>query len=323
VNIAEVLGISHDKIYSLFQSGLRELLVEMPRYLLRAAKQLIRRKRGWLIVDDSTVNKMFGELFEGASRHYNSSTGTLINGHSIVTIAWTDGEITIPLLFAFYFCKEISADSHKTKIQLAKELIFQCKEKIDCKGVLMDGLYCSAEMIEFLNANNIEFEMRMHSNRKVKVQWYDEISLKKHPALKLNRNERSKTVKVIWKGLAVFVTIEKRKDKNGDITIVFLVSNRNVNAKCHISTYALRWGIEMLFRTLKQSIGLEHCQGRSIESQTMHIYASLFSYLFLQYYRLRNGLLNVESALKHLLQKKPTYAINCINTMDQIFAVFA
>lgn len=88
-----------------------------------------------------------------------------MHGYAIVVLAWTNGKTTIPLDFEFWFSKDVvSPDNYFTKIQLAKKLIERIIEVIEVKGVLLDGLYASEDMMQFLNNLGVRFEMRMHSN---------------------------------------------------------------------------------------------------------------------------------------------------------------
>ena len=49
---------------------------------------------------------MFAKLIPGLDYHMDSSTGNYTKGLSIETIAWTNGTITIPLGFNFWFSKK-------------------------------------------------------------------------------------------------------------------------------------------------------------------------------------------------------------------------
>ncbi|MBA2307495.1 transposase [Candidatus Dependentiae bacterium] len=108
-------------------------------------------------------------------------------------------------------------------------------------------------------------------------------SLKQHPALKLRRNEHSRTIKAEWHGLMLYYTVEKRKDKKGETSIVFLVSNFSASFKEYVRIYKLIWSIETFHRTAKQSLGLKNCQSTKLDMQKVRI-CNLFSiYAFLQH----------------------------------------
>lgn len=115
------------------------------------------------------------------------------------------------------------------------------------------------------------------------------------------RNQHSKTIQASWKGINLNFTAELRINKNGEKGIVFFVE---ALSNVHVKTYALCWRIEMMFRTCKQYLGLQHCSSRGFESQKLHVLLVLFCYTFLQYYIDWRLFKNVEDLIKHLLKVK-------------------
>ncbi|MBM3886590.1 transposase [Candidatus Dependentiae bacterium] len=66
----------------------------------------------------------------------------------------------------------------------------------------------------------------------------------------------------------------------------------------HVSHYSKRWSIEMLFRTTKQSIGLQECQSRSLVIQQNHVAAVLLAYAIAQLEMKKYKLDTPESAIR-------------------------
>jgi len=64
--------------------------------------------------------------------------------------------------------------------------------------------------------------------------------------------------------------------------------------------YDIRWNIEPMFRTMKQSLGLMHCSARSLKKQTLHIDAVFFGFAFLQYNKIKKKLLCPEDVIRTL-----------------------
>jgi hypothetical protein len=54
---------------------------------------------GYLIIDDTVIEKPFSKAMEGLSWVYDSSKKKAVWGYSIVLLIWTDGFIRIPLAF--------------------------------------------------------------------------------------------------------------------------------------------------------------------------------------------------------------------------------
>jgi len=320
--MAKALSISHDFLTRALDD--EDLLVCIPYAFIELVKQYSIKKKGWLIIDDTLIAKIFAKSIEGIESHFDSSTRRNLHGYSAVVLAWTNGKITIPLDFEFWFSKDlVQPDAYFTKIQIAQSLIKKIIEVIEIKGILLDGLYASKEMIRFLNKSQIRFEMRMHSNRVITLPNNEKVKLKNTRHLKMYKNQHAKTIRAIWKDIQLYFTAELRKDKHGKKSIVFIVSNWDAPSSQHVKTYAMRWPIEMIFRTSKQYLGLQHCMSRSIEKQKNHIYFVFFCYTFLQQYVDRKTFKSVEDVIKHLLELKPFRLAKRIASFTQIFDCFA
>lgn len=316
------LSLSHDQLYRTLRLG-NPIVIVISKVLLRLVLMLSAKEKGWLIVDDTLLAKTFGSLLPGLDFLHNASTGQFTKGLSMVTIAWTNGRITIPLSFKFWFSKNVIDSGYKTKIQLSQDLIADLSEYIDVKGVLLDGLYASKNMMKFLNARSINFEMRMASNRVIDLPNGKRMKIRDLRSLRPMRNARSRTIAAKWNGINVYLTSEIRINKRGGKSVVFLVSNYNAHSKNHVEAYKLRWNIEMIFRTSKQSLGLEECSSRKLDSQTIHIYLVFLSYAFLQNERILKGNANVEALIKAIQSSKSNTHRRLINRLDQFFRTYA
>ena len=177
------------------------------------------------------------------------------------------------------------------------------------KNLLADAAYISIDMIGFLKKLEIKFVTRIHSNRKVETVNGICLQMKKHPNLKLNKNLRSKIVKVKMKNIEVNVVVFKRKKKNSaEYENVYLVTNIDANANDIIKMYDIRWNIEPMFRTMKQSQGLMDCSARSLEKQSLHINSVFFGFAFLQHQKFKKKLGCPEDAIRMLQALKINHA---------------
>ena len=80
----------------------------------------------------------------------------------------TDSRFALPIDHSLWINKEFT-DSYATKTELAKMLIKSTIGTIKIKCVILDGLYATAELMDWLNQNGITFEMRFHSNRMITI----------------------------------------------------------------------------------------------------------------------------------------------------------
>ena len=191
--MAKVLNKSHDALYRFLAK--HDLFVPLfPSFFIKMANHFAKQKPGFLIVDDTAVSKIFAQCIEKLAWIYNSSLGRPERGLCIVVVAWSNGDITIPLAFTWWFSKKVvDKDCYKTKIQHACDLIDQIRKLVKFDYLLADGLYFSKDMAAFLNDRSIKFLMRCASNRKITTVDGVSEQIKNHQAIRLKRNQHSNT----------------------------------------------------------------------------------------------------------------------------------
>lgn len=318
--IAEYFGISHDVIYRYLTQN-ASLAALFPDMMIKLAQHFHKIKNGWLVVDDTALSKIYAQYIEGIHWIYNSSLKRPERGLCIVVIAWTNGDITIPIGFDWWFSKKIDKEKHQTKIKIAQKLVNSVYDITYFRKLLADAAYISVDMIAFLNGLQVSFITRIHSSRKVETEDGTCVQMKNHPKLKLMKNLRSKIVKAKVKGYWVNIVVFKRKKKNSyEHEKVFLVTNIYAKADEIIKMYDIRWKIEPMFRTLKQSLGLMHCSARSISKQTLHINAGFFGYAFLQHQKFYKKFSCPEDVIKSLRDSKLRTVTGLFNRFCRDFA---
>jgi len=318
VEIARTFSISHDKVNRILKAD-DATIAFIKDELIDLARTHSSLKSGNLILDDTLISKIYAKLIEGIDYNFNSATGKSEMSLCAVVLAWSNANVTIPLNFEFCFSKDIAGERYQTKIVIAKSLILDLIGKIDFDCIVMDGLYASEDMMLSLIDGNLKFSMRMPNNRIIDLGNGTKVKLREVKALKLNRNERSKSVKLFWRGIPLYITAELRIDKNGERSVVYIASNWEAPSKLYIATYKSRWPIEMVFRTSKQSLGLQECSARQLRKQRAHVFAVFKAYTFLQIEIYRRELPNVESLIKHLQNYKPHYIAQSLAAMGQFF----
>jgi hypothetical protein len=314
-SLAKNLNSSTNELYRILKNQ-KPLIPFFPQNFFAYIKSF--SKEGYFVIDDSTINKQFSKQIQGTSEVFDTIMNRALLGFSVVTLAWTDGITTIPLRFALWYNKDVAQDDYKTKVVLAKELIDSIPSSIEHKGLIFDGLYATKEMIIFLRAKKIRFVARAATNKVITYQGV-KAQLKKHTALKFRRNEHSRTIKAQWHELELYFTVEKRKDKHGEITIVFLVSNFQTVSSDYVHIYRFRWGIEVFYRTAKQSLGLKDCQSTDLNMQKIRLYNLFYTYAFLQHQKKLRKASNVESVIRSLQLLKEEDIMLALDSFNQLF----
>lgn len=320
--LAFLLKKNHDFLYQfLCKKSLSEILSNL---MITLIKEIHKNAPGWIIIDDTILSKLFSKLIVGTYDLYNSALRRPDRGFCIIVLCWSNGKITVPIKFKWLFSKEIIGEKHKTKSNLAEELLLFCKrKKIPFKYFTADGHYSTITLLPFLMDEKINFVMKISRNRKIKTCNGIYEQLQKHPALKLLRNSRCAKVKAFYHGKQYFFSSQKRQKKDGSYETIYLISNMDVKAKEYLKFYDGRWEIEEMFRTLKQSLGINDCQARDIDKQKVHIYTSLFAYAFLSIEKNRLNLENPEEAKKQLSQVKTSMIVYRIAAFSDNFQCFA
>ncbi len=141
--------------------------------------------------------------------------------------------------------------------------------------------------------------------------------------MRLVKNQRSKVVRGLWYGHNFFFSTVKRKNKNGEYSIVYQVSNMKKTAQEHVEIYRQRLVIEKVFRTTKQKLGLAHCAARSLNKQKLYIYAVFTAYAFLEIEKTKKNKLNPESVVSSLKNIKSEHVMNKRSLLIGNFAYVA
>ena len=301
--LAKEIKKSHDFLYEYLCSN-----KITSRFTNKLLKELInyhnKIKSGWLVVDDTFISKVFSKLLLGTWNIFNSAMGRPERGLCIVVLAWSNGLITIPVKFQWYYPKVITGEHYKKKSMIALEMILSIKDKINYDFLLADGHFSTIEHLQLLKKHNIKFLMKIARNRNVETKTSGKMQLQKQPSLKLLRNSRTSKVFASIGESPFYFSCNKRKNKKNEYSTVYLVSNMNIKAKDYLKLYEGRWCIEVMFRTMKQYLGLQDCQSRSVEKQEKHFEAVFIAYAILQNIKCKHKFKNSEQAERYLLAAK-------------------
>ncbi|MEK7165448.1 MAG: transposase [Patescibacteria group bacterium] len=215
---------------------------------------------GYLIIDDTVIAKPYAKKMDGASFVHSSLLDRTIFGYNIVFLCWSNGTLTIPLLWRWY------KPNSKTKIDLAMILLREAKQrwKLTPRYVLFDTYYSAERII----------------NRIVSYKW------QVVGQLKCNRIINAAPIKedLTHQGDAAIGDITDqvkgrivRYDKK-----FFFTTDLSLSLNEMTALYQKRWPIEEVFRFLKSELRLEACQARTKQAQKTHLASCVLAYLIFQ-----------------------------------------
>jgi hypothetical protein len=312
-NIGRLIKKSGDTIARLLQPA-----SESFEYSQWICKQMFRgKKKLFCIIDDTLIKKIYSTLMQGSGRFFDTKMGRSITAYRLVSCMISDGRYAIPIGCEYLFAKELldiidakcatKDDIAKTFILLAKRLFPDARIIVLC-----DGLYATVELLTWCTNNKIDIEVRMHSNRKIEYLG-EKIALKelaKRSRIRPSRRQMVRTIVARWQGLTLEISIVRRIDKHGKETIVFQAATYKAMPREHAAHYKARWPIEKCFRTCKQTLGLQECFSRVLETQHNHVASVFLAYTLAQLHRKTYKLKTPEEAIRRIKTKK----VNCILT---------
>jgi len=193
---------------------------------------------GYLIIDDTVIEKPYSSALNEASWVRSSKNKKTVFGISVVVLIWTDGQIRIPLSFRVW------KKHGQTQTELALELLSYARNELKLKPqfVLFDSWYASKRILKRISDYGWYFVSQLKKNRN-----FQSVPLKNY-LRQPYWNDRG----FLNGGIKVFVVKHRRK---------YYASNRLSLTPTELRTiYRVRQQIEEVFKSLKSSLGLEKCQ---------------------------------------------------------------
>ena len=108
-------------------------------------KNHVKLEEGFLIVDDSTLDKPYAKEIAFVRRMWSGKHHRTVNGISLVTLVWTDGTTVIPIDFRIYNIDE----DDKTKNDHFLDMLDKAEERgFNPEFVLFDTWYASVKNLK-------------------------------------------------------------------------------------------------------------------------------------------------------------------------------
>lgn len=251
-----------------------------PLQLWQHTRFLVEKETGYLVVDDSLLDKRYSRKNELAKKQYSGNEHGLVNGIDLVNLLWTDGKEYIPVDYRVYdkgrdgFSKN---DHFQDMLNIAK------KRKFSPKYVLMDSWYSGLPNLKNIRDKNWHFITMLKSNRIV--------SPNKGTSLAIQDLELAdKQVREVWlKGFGP-VLVCASVDTDGNRTYLATSDLSLLDHDTFLAHFQHRWKIEEFHRGIKQTTGIENCESTRACSQRTHIFSAFIAFVKLERERLKSGI---------------------------------
>lgn len=128
------------------------------------AQTYVRLETGILVIDDTTLDKLYAEKMELVTRHWLALHGRVVQGINLITMVWTQGDSHIPCDYRLYDKNTDGAtknDHFRLMLAIAKHRGF----KPAC--IVFDGWYSSLENLKTIRSYDWLWLTRLKRNRLV------------------------------------------------------------------------------------------------------------------------------------------------------------
>lgn len=272
--IAEAHGMSPKQ----FHKAMKRTSVAGWQDWTRAMLPLCKSRTGLsaLIADDTVVGHPSGKVLRFAKVLYHGTLHRPVYSQNLVALAWTDGTRVILLGLRHW-----EPDAGMTKHQILREMLDEVLEGgLKADWLLFDGWYLNPVVRLWCAERGVLWASRLRQNRLVETKQgpMDETLQYRVDELAAGFSERdyrwygnfkkyAKGLEVsrgLWPTPVKIVLVKPRFHANLD-DMKFWISSALVDVPTVLRLVRLRWGIEVVFRYLKQRFKLETCIIRTPE----------------------------------------------------------
>jgi hypothetical protein len=235
-------------------------------------------KGGKVIVDDTSLSKMYAQNIKGIRWVYCSTLNKAIKGYTVIKIIYVVGN-------EIYNLEDIiwdKADGTKNEI-VRKKLTEYYEAGLEPEIVLFDLWYGASETFNLLNDFGWKYLCLSKRNRNFNGKRVDE-----------HKYYGGKSLYGKVRGIGHKVQVVKHCKR-------YIITNIEKPIMSHTGwmRYAERWIIETIFRDLKSFLHFDQCEARTLKAQKNHIDCCMDAYLFL---KKKNPDKSIEAAQRDFLQ---------------------
>lgn len=293
--VSPVAGMSHDAVSRWLSTA-----TFTPSDLWRQVKDLVTLATGYLVCDDSTLDKSYSRKNELAKLQYSGNAHGLINGINLVNLLWTAGQEYIPIDYRIYQ----KANDDKTKNDHFLDMLKRAKQRgFSPLYVLMDSWYSSVENLKHIaRTAKWQWITNLKSNRQVSVDKGAYVAI-------ADLDLAEKQVRKVWLKEYGFVLVCLIVDRDGGKTYLATSDLSLTDYETFTAHFHHRWAVEEFHRGIKQTTGIEKCYSTKASSQKTHIFAAFMTFVRLERTRLTRRITWYEQ--KAIISRQATFNYLC------------
>jgi hypothetical protein len=231
-----------------------------PAALWQEAAPFVDRRKGILIVDDSTLDQPYARKSALVTRHWSGKHRRVVSGINLITLLWTDGECLIPVDYRIYDKEHdgLTKNDHFLAMLATAQARGFAPECIRC-----DSWYSSLTNLKAIRARGWRWLTRLQQNRCVSIGVGEG-----------NRAVGAQPISAVGTQVHLegYGMIRVFRLVATDGAPEYWATNDEAMGEPEQRKYAeWSWGIEAYHRGLKQECGVERAQVRAARAQRNHI----------------------------------------------------
>lgn len=237
----------------------------------------MRRERGILVLDDSTLDKPYARKLDLVTRHWAGKHRRVVAGINLLTLLWTDGEALIPVDYRVYDKATdglTKYDHFRAMLQVAKGRDFAP----EC--VAFASWYASLANLKAVRGHGWRWLTQLKGNRLVNPD-----GAGNRPLADCAIGERGARVHLHGYG---FILVFRIVPPDGG-TEHWATGDAAMGDLARLKYAEWAWGIEQYHRGLTQECGVERAQVRAADAQRAHIGCAIRAFPRLEQHRLVTG----------------------------------
>ena len=280
---------------------------EAPSLLEAQGMRLLRKMKpqvgevAYLLIDDTRIEKR-GKKMDAVSKIWDHKTQRFMHGHIVVTAAILFRGVTLPHRIELWLPKRFAPAAYRKINQIAAEMIrrFRPPEGLKVR-VLFDAFYLAANVVRTCESRGFTWFSVASKNRNlVRRRCQTRAIADFAPGFLKHRSRRVRLRRArTWRWLRI-ASIDGRLNRIGEVRlalskrpgdpwkkIVAVVTNeRKLDARKIIAIYEKRWQIEVLFKELRNSLGLGDYQVLRRNAIERHLHLCCLAHLALTHHGL-------------------------------------
>lgn|SRR5512138_94569 len=263
----------------------------------------VRGEELCLLIDDTRIAKR-GRQFEGISKLWDHAHQKFAYGHMVVTAAVLFRGVVLPYRMVLWLPKDFAGADYRKTTEIAADIIRQFEPPAGLKvRVLFDAFYLCGPVTQACESRGWTWFSVAAKNRTLKRDGRGKSGkLQDLAAGRLRYQSRSVRMKRAhgWRRMKLS-RVDGRLSKIGQVRIVFskrpgdpwkkilavATNATGLDERTIVAIYEKRWNIEVLFKELRDRLGLDGYQMQKLVGIERHLHVVCLTHLVLTHHSLR------------------------------------